>query len=284
MGKLASVVGAEECDEIVSPIRWAGSKRRLLPTLASYWNTSHRRYIEPFCGSCALYFLLRPREALLSDANPELVHFLVTMQSSASEVWMHAVGIPRQKKQFLELRSQNPSDLDRIARAARFLFLNRNCFNGLYRTDRNGHFNVPFSALRTGELPTLADFLRSAERLSRAKIVLSDFGRTLARVRSGDFVYLDPPYYVSSRRVFRDYGARVFSTADIERLAGHLERIDQKGASFLLSFADCSDIREVSRRWHTRRVRVHRQIGGFASTRRTSYDLLISNLKSLSPR
>jgi DNA adenine methylase len=106
-----------------------------------------------------------------------------------------------------------------------------------------------------------------------------DFGAVLSRVRAGDFVYLDPPYAVESRRVFREYDKRDFTTRDLGRIADHLDAIDAKGAAFVLSYADCKEARDSFGRWRLRRIRVRRNIAGFAAARRTAVELLATNIE-----
>lgn len=261
-------------------LRWAGSKRKILPVLASYWSSDFSRYVEPFCGSSSLFFQVRPHEAVLSDSNPHLMEFYKTLRETPAALWRDTVALLQDRKIYLDLRAQIPKKLSRHRRAVRFLYLNRNCFNGLYRTDRLGRFNVPFADTRTGELPSLAEFIAAADLLQHATLRSCDFGHTLRDVRSGDFVYLDPPFFVSTRRVFREYGARTFALKDIDRLRRHLDKIDSKGAAFVLSFADCTEARQTARDWASRRIRVRRNIAGFADDRRFSYELIISNTPS----
>ncbi len=168
-----------------SPIRWAGSKRQLVPTLAEFWSADFARYVEPFCGSCALFFHVAPDKALLSDANEDLIHFLRMMRTSAAAIWKEVLGIPISAESFALWRTQKPERMGDVSRAARFYFLNRNCFNGLYRTDRSGRFNVPFSGSKTGALPPMTEFMECGERLATSSIHACDFGRTLLEGQAG---------------------------------------------------------------------------------------------------
>lgn len=258
-------------------LRWAGSKKQILPLLSQYWSPAYDRYIEPFCGSSALFFLLGPAKAVLSDSNAELIGFYEVLRRDPVQLWTDAISLPRTRGKYLELRGLNLSKTSIHARAVRFLYLNRNCFNGLYRTNNDGHFNVPFAPTRAGAMPSLAEFVEAANRLKVARISACDFGHTLKSAREGDFVYLDPPFFVSTRRVFRDYGPRRFVQTDIDRLDRHLERLDLRRVRFVMSFADCAEIRPLSQRWISRRVKVQRQIAGFASHRRVAYEWLLSN-------
>lgn len=259
-------------------VRWAGSKRQLLPILASYWGPSFERYIEPFCGSSALFYELQPDCAILSDSNAELIAFYQLIKSDPVRVWKAVSRLPRTREQYNSLRALDSRTLQPFQRAVRFLFLNRNCFNGLYRTNLAGDFNVPFSASRTGDLPPLSTFLDSARTLGGATVRCCDFGQALRSVRRGDFVYLDPPFFVTTRRIFRHYGPRGFHERDMSRLSTHLAKLDKKGAHFVMTLADSKEARAIGQAWSIRRVRVRRQIAGFAAGRRQAYEVIITNL------
>src|SRR6185295_4945248 len=134
-------------------LRWAGSKRKLLPKLVHYWGTGFSRYIEPFVGSGALFYALAPAGAVLSDLNGELIDALTTTRNKPDAVYDVLVTLRRGNKSYYALRAQDAATISIVERAARFLFLNRYCFNGLYRTDRFGRFNVPYGATKTGDIP-----------------------------------------------------------------------------------------------------------------------------------
>ena len=169
-----------------------------------------------------------------------------------------------------------PSGLDREARALRFLFLNRHCFNGIFRTNDKGGFNVPFGS-RLGK-PLSADSIRAcAERLLGAKLVTGDFEVTVQQAKPGDLVYMDPPFAMSTKRNRREYGNNAFSCNDIERLNDVMFALDALGVEFLVSYGDCPEARLLARNWISRRVRVRRHVSGFAAQRRNAFELIISN-------
>ena len=266
------------CDETRPFLRWAGSKRKLLPKLTPYWGNGFNRYIEPFVGSASLFFSLQPADAILSDINEGLIQTLLMVRNSPDEVYERAKAFRRGKTSFYKLRSLEPNRLTPIARAARFLFLNRFCFNGLYRTDRKGKFNVPFSPQGTGGLPSREQLRSAATALRRAKLSCGDFeALVLDTVHRGDFVYLDPPYAVGNRRIFRQYGPDSFGLEDLLRLRAVLTEIDKRGARFVLSYADCREARKIFSKWESRRVLTQRNISGFAKHRRQAVELVISN-------
>lgn len=261
-----------------SLLRWAGSKRKLLPRLREYWPLDAERYVEPFVGSGALFFDLAPGKAVLADINEELIHAYRVIAKSPLEVYQAASRRPS-KSHYLALRKADPASLNDVERASRFLYLNRYCFNGLYRTSLEGRFNVPYAPRRSGSLPAWADFQVAAAQLQRATLLHMDFESLLLRhARPHDFVYLDPPYAVANQRIFRQYGPQTFGLDDIERLSSVLFALDAVGSKFLLSYADCPEARKAFRGWRTERVQVHRNISGFGMHRRSAAELLVSNM------
>jgi DNA adenine methylase len=167
-----------------------------------------------------------------------------------------------------------------VTKAARFIYLNRFCFNGLYRTNAEGHFNVPYGAPKTPNVPDVVQFRACARLLGRATLTAGDFRRLLAKVKEGDFVYLDPPYAVSRRRVFIQYAKGHFSTKDLADLSSWLKEIDRRKASFVLSYADSREARSAFRGWNTRRFAVRRNVAGFSNARRNHYEVFLSNIES----
>lgn len=268
-------------EQVIIPIlRWAGSKRKLLSKLIPYWGSGHTRYFEPFAGSAALFFALRPSVAVLSDTNSELIETLALIRGDASAVYEKLVSFPEGKRSYYRLRSLSPRRMAPIARAARFVFMNRFCFNGLYRTDKQGKFNVPFASSGTGNLPSWDQFRLAASALNSATLYCADFeAAVMSRVRRGDFVYLDPPYAVGNRRIFRQYGPGTFGLEDLERLGALLNVIDRRGAHFVLSYAYCREAKDEFFRWPHKRVFTTRNISGFAKHRRRAAEMIISNIQ-----
>lgn len=258
-------------------LRWAGSKRQLLPLLGTYWQSDNVRYVEPFAGSCSLFFRLQPDVALLADKNEDLIETYRVLCRSPKALHRSVSGLVASKWLYLAVRSLQPANLSRLERAARFVYLNRNCFNGIYRTNTLGEFNVPFASCKQGRIPSLEEFVVCSDLLQRASLRAWDFGTTLRHCQRGDFVYLDPPYVVAERRVFRQYGPRPFNREDLTRLRRHLERLDARGVKFALSYADCRESRDLASAWHFRRVQVRRNVAGFSGKRKRSVELIITN-------
>jgi DNA adenine methylase len=264
-------------DNVKPFLRWAGSKRKLLPRLRAYWQPHHKRYIEPFAGSAALFFEINPQKALLGDINADLVDMYHCVCRHPLAIHRALTRLRVGKRAYYQIRSQDPASLCPVARAARFIYLNRYCFNGLYRTNEQGAFNVPHSGSRTGCLPSLSELRGVAKTLKRAKIIHADFQTTVGLVRPGDFVYLDPPFAVSNRRVFRQYGPSSFGLDDLQRLAEALVEIDSRNATFLVSYAMCREALQAFKKWHVRRAFTLRSVAGFSPYRRKAVEILVTN-------
>jgi DNA adenine methylase len=169
--------------EIVKPfLRWAGSKRKLLPTLCEYWGSEFGVYHEPFLGSGSLFFAIGPEVAYLSDTNEDLINAFLCVRDFPREVYSRLRKIPTDEKEYYRIRGLYgfSKRAGEITRAARFIYLNKYCFNGIYRTNSSGIFNVPYSGSRVGNLISLEDFLVISQRLKNADIVVSDFGKALS--------------------------------------------------------------------------------------------------------
>jgi DNA adenine methylase len=260
-------------------IRWAGSKSPVLRRLRPFWPAGSGRYIEPFAGSAALFFDLEPPKAILGDLNEELIRALRAVQRNPSGVMAYLRGLPRGKEAYYRIRAVHPRALCSSARAARFLYLNRYCFNGLYRTNRNGAFNVPYGPPKSSRGVNEELLTKASTLLRRASLMHCDFEEILEISEPGDFVYLDPPYAVSNRRVFAEYGPTPFSSADLARLAAALSRLEARGIAFLVTYADSSEARSLFKPWESHRIWTRRNIAGFAARRRGSYELLATNLR-----
>jgi DNA adenine methylase len=263
----------------LSPIfRWAGSKRRLVSRIAQYWHPNFARYVEPFAGSACVFFSLQPKAALLSDINADLIETYSTIRRSPAAVHTRLAQIPLGKDSYYRLRASRKSDLSITQQAARFIFLNRFCFNGLYRTNLAGAFNVPYSPRKTGQLPTLSELQNIARTLQAADILQTDFEATIDLTGPGDFIYADPPYAISEARVFREYHPNSFAISDIPRFASCLNRAARRGATIVVTYANSADFRAAFSGWNISEVATPRNISGFAKHRKLAIELIATPL------
>jgi DNA adenine methylase len=224
-------------------LRWAGGKRwlaRLLgPCLSDFLQESHGSYIEPFLGAGAMFFAVRPNRAVLSDTNDELIETYRLVASRHREIERKLKRIRISARSYYRWRAS--TSLSGVTKATRFIFLNRTCYGGLYRTNLSGVFNVPYGGgSRTPEVLWKHRILsRAAAALNHDGISLEccDFQQTLNKARRGDVVYCDPTYITAKRGPFDRYGANVFSWSDQERLAESVRNLARRGAMVIVSNA-----------------------------------------------
>lgn len=260
-------------------LRWAGSKMSTLPALCAHMPEAYDCYVEPFCGSAALFFHLEPPKAILADVNIELVNFYKMFSTESSSIQAFADALPRDRTTYYKLRDHLRVSQCLKERAVIFFYLNRNCFNGLYRTDRSGNFNVPFAGSRTGQLPNQAHSAKASKLLSKSEVLQADFEDIVrANSQPGKLIFLDPPYAVVRRHPFTDYSAQGFGQADLIRLLGCLEEADDGGAKFVMTY-DAVLATSLARRPHWRQtvLRVRRNISGFAGARRMAEEVVMVN-------
>ncbi len=162
-------------------LKWAGGKTQLLPELRKHIPDQFNRYIEPMMGAGAMFFDLQPKHAILADSNEELVNAYIVVRDSVEELISKLKHFKNDEKIYYEIRSQDPLGLSPVYRAARLIYLNKTCFNGLYRVNKQGQFNVPFGHRKN---PTIcdADNLRAASQaLAGVKVLLGDYLKTLKK-------------------------------------------------------------------------------------------------------
>lgn len=256
-------------------IRWAGSKRQLVPILLRYV-PPHVRYIEPFAGSACLFFALQPGRAILGDINRELIETYEAVRDRPIDIARLLSRMPVESDFYYALRDRDVEAHDLVERAARFLYLNRFCFNGVYRTNRRGHFNVP-RGVKTGTLPSIQDLIKWSRLFHNIRFIAGDFRESIRSINKGDFVYLDPPYSNAGARNRGEYGLEAFGAGDMPRLATALEDIDRAGATFLLSYRYSKAMNLKLSSWYRKAVLVRRHIAGFVSARATVREALFSN-------
>jgi DNA adenine methylase len=258
-------------------LRWAGSKKQIIPRLRNYWGDGFNRYIEPFAGSASLFFTIEPKKAILGDLNSDLIETLRVVKNFPRDLWKLLHAFKLGKATYYAIRQQDPDQLPLLERAARFIYLNRFCFNGLYRTNQRGAFNVPFGGKKTGDLPSIDILERCSELLKNASLVHGDFETVLRQTRHGDFVYMDPPYRVKAKRVFREYHPDSFNEPDLKRLKRWMSLLDKRNVSFVVSYADSDEGRFLMTGFFAEIALVKRNIAGFSHRRARSTELIISN-------
>jgi DNA adenine methylase len=224
-------------------LKWAGGKNWFVKNYSDLLPQKYNRYVDPFLGGGALYFHLEPKKAIVSDINDELI---ITYQAIATD-WervtdrlkLHAQN--HCKEYYYKIRQSRPRAPHAIA--ARMIYLNRTCFNGIYRVNRSGEFNVPIGSKTTVILPT-DHFDKRAQIMRGTKFQTCDFEKTINKAKAGDFLFCDPPYAVMDEKSgFVGYSKNLFSWDDQVRLSKAIERARKRGVMILMTNVNHPTIR-----------------------------------------
>lgn len=222
---------------VVPPLKWAGGKRWFAANHLHLLPESFNTYIEPFMGSGALFFCIRPDEAVLSDINSELINLYEVIRDAPAALEVKLTEYQRRHcaDYYYEVRRTRPRTA--LNKAARTLYLNRTCWNGLYRVNLQGEFNVPKGTKDSVVLAT-DNFENLAKLLKRAAVLCQDFEQTIDAAKTGDFAFVDPPYTVAhNNNGFVKYNQNLFSWDDQIRLRDAVTRAASRGVKILVTNA-----------------------------------------------
>ncbi|MBI5490704.1 MAG: DNA adenine methylase [Deltaproteobacteria bacterium] len=261
-------------------LKWAGGKGQLLEQYRPLFPRRFGRYHEPFVGGGAVFFHLRPPQATLSDDNADLIDCLLAVRDDLPAV-IDALGRHRYEKEYYyAVRAQDPAALPLAERAARMIFLNRTCFNGLYRVNSKGGFNVPFGRYSNPTICDAPNLHACARALKQAQIERGPFGSVLDRARRGDFVYFDPPYHpLSKTAYFTAYAKGGFREEDQRELARVFAELDRRGVLVMLSNSDTPLVRELYKGLRIVRVQATRSINSKGARRGAITELVVLNYR-----
>jgi len=258
-------------------LKWAGGKQWLAwaaPYLTPKKWSGH--YLEPFLGGGAFFFALEPGRATLSDKNADLISTYRALRDNPDHVIRLLRRYPHNSDFYYRIRARVPQS--RHSRAARFIYLNRTCWNGLYRTNRSGKFNTPFGSFKNPTICNAERIRRSARLLRRPTLCAGDFERVTDSARSGDLVYLDPPYITGHQNNgFLKYNAQLFSWSDQQRLAEVVSRLVNTGVHVLASNADHPAVLALYKGLHYYRATRRSLIAGALEARGVIGEALLSS-------
>lgn len=230
---------------IMNFLRYPGSKRRMLEFLRQYLPTPgalQKRYVEPFIGGGAVFFMLGPSQALLSDINPDLIDLYRGIKQSPKAVWDRYCGFGSGKAEYRRIRDAVSPEL-LVDRAARMLFLNRTCFKGMWRHNQDGRFNVGYGGQDRRWVISLADLVAVGRALCKADLRCCDFEEVVSDCQADDFVFADPPYRPGERELVNDhYTSAQFTFEDHHRLASALQDAERRGVMWALTTSAHPDI------------------------------------------
>jgi DNA adenine methylase len=249
-------------------LKWAGGKGQLLEQLRPLLPARFRRYFEPFAGGAALFFSLRPRRAVLADVNAELIDCYVAARDDVDSV-IDALGHYRYgAEDYYRARAVDRTTLPLAERAARTIYLNKTGYNGLYRVNRSGKFNVPMGRYTNPLLCDATNLRACSKALQGIDLRVADFEDIASRAKPGDFVYFDPPYVpVSDSADFTSYVPGGFGADQQRRLAAVFAKLARRGVSAMLSNSDTPAVRELYRDFRIDAVLAARFINSRGSKR-----------------
>lgn len=218
-------------------LKWAGGKTQLLDDLIPRIPEEYGRYIEPFFGGGALFFAVQPESAIIADSNPELINMYEQIAENVDEVIGHLAEYKNNEDMFYAVREQDWTKLSKAEAAARMIYLNHTCFNGLYRVNKQGKFNTPFGRYKRPNICDEPTLRAASEALSNAQIICGDYREVLKdHAREGDFVFLDPPYLpVTPSGDFKRYTKEQFHEADHRELAETIKELESCGCKVVLT-------------------------------------------------
>jgi len=276
-------------DEKPKPfVKWVGGKRQLLAQFRlmnlyppEKFDIKKGRYFEPFVGGGAVFFDLLPETAYLSDLNNELVVTYNVIKNDVENLIKSLKKHKLDKDYFLKIRAQNPEKLSDLNTASRFIYLNRTCFNGMYRVNSKGGFNVPFGKYTNPLICDEDNFRKASKALINVEIKKQDYEEVLRKAKKGDFVYFDPPYYpVSKTASFTSYTSESFLDKEQIELRDTFIELHKRGCFVMLSNSDTPFINKIysePRGFRITKVQAGRAINSNASKRGKITEVLITN-------
>ncbi|RBP67792.1 DNA adenine methylase [Brevibacterium sanguinis] len=261
-------------------LRWAGGKRWLVPQIQTLLgDETIARYHEPFLGGGSVFFgIAPPVMSFLSDLNEELINVYKEVRDQPETLAELIRTYPNTSEAYYEVRASEP--VTAIEQAARFIYLNHTSFNGIFRVNLKGKYNVPYGHRKYVKLPTRADLQAASRRLQSAELTSCSFEQTISQVQSGDVVFLDPPYTVAhNQNGFIKYNQHLFSFDDQRKLASVIESIATAGAKFILTNAAHSSVYELfAPLGRTLTITRPSLIGGKNASRGRIEELLFTNI------
>ncbi len=269
-------------------VKWVGGKRQLLQQFRQRklyppekFDPLRNRYFEPFVGGGAVFFDLLPESAYLSDLNNELIITYNIIKNNAENLIVSLNKHINSKEYFLTIRAQDPKSLSELDVASRFIYLNRTCFNGMYRVNKSGGFNVPFGKYKNPLICDKINLRKASKALKNVEIVNQDYKEVLKKAKKEDFIYFDPPYYpINKTSLFTSYTSQSFLEKEQIELKNTFIDLHKRGCYVMLSNSDTpfikklySDLKGVN----INEVFANRAINSDATKRGKITEVLITN-------
>lgn len=264
-------------------VKWAGGKKQLINQFSPILPTKIDRYIDPFVGGGAVLFYVlktyKPKEVFIFDINEELINTYDVIKNDVENLIKELKKLTQlhSKENYYKIRSENPTLLSPLKRASRFIYLNKTCFNGLYRVNSKGGFNVPMGKYKNPLICPEEDLREISKLLKNVKIINAGFEECLRYSKEGDFVYFDPPYYPIKKSSFTTYAKENFLEKEQEQLKEIFSKLDKKGCKIMLSNSDTKFIKELYQDHNISFVKATRMINCDGNNRGKINEVVITN-------
>ena len=257
-------------------LKWAGGKRQLLDIILKNFPPKFNKFIEPFVGGGALFFYLNKRNSIISDTNEELINLYNQVAKNPRSIIRNIKKFKNTKNFFYKTRKKNPNN--NILKASRIIYLNRTCFNGLYRVNRKGEFNVPYGNYKNVSFVDKQNLAKASKLLKQTKILNEDYKKILIKyAKKGDLIFLDPPYFpISKYSDFKRYTKEQFYLKDHINLAKLFSELDKKGCYLILTNSKNKEILKLYNNYNIQIFDTQRIINKIGS-KRTGKDILVKN-------
>lgn len=272
-------------NRLVSPVlKWVGGKRQLIPEIEKYI-PQYTKYYEPFVGGGAVLFHLQPKKAVINDLNSELMNLYEVIKSNVEELIEDLAKHKNEASHFYDVRGldrdkEKYSRLSNIEKASRIIYLNKTCYNGLFRVNRAGEFNTPFGDYKNPNIVNEITLRAVSNYFNKAEITFlnGDFEEAVSGIRKGSFVYFDPPYDpVSDSANFTGYNKGGFDREEQKRLKRLCDTLDKRGVKFLLSNSATDFIRDLYKDYKVEIIQAKRAINSKADLRGEVDEVLVRN-------
>lgn len=266
-------------------LKWVGGKRQLLAELINLMPKKYNRYFEPFVGGGALFFEIKPKNALINDSNTELINLYETIRDECQELIDDIAKHKNEAEYYYQIRSldRDPqiwNSLSKVQRASRLIYLNKTGYNGLYRVNSKGENNVPFGRYKNPTYVDISNLWECSKLLKDTQITCDDFTSIVDKVQKGDFVYFDPPYApISKTSSFTSYSKESFNNMTQCLLKEICIEIDKKGAFFMLSNSHTDFILDLYKHFNIHIVQAKRSINSNAELRGKINEVIATNYK-----
>lgn len=273
-------------NKLVQPVlKWVGGKRQLLPEIEKYIPSTYKAYYEPFVGGGAVLFHLQPKTSIINDINSELINLYRIIKDDVEALITDLQKHRNESDYFYEIREidrkkDEYSRLSDVERASRVIYLNKTCFNGLFRVNRSGEFNSPFGGYKNPNIVNEITLRAVSNYFNKSDICFlnTDFVQSLEGIKKGSFVYLDPPYDpVSSSASFTGYDKGGFDRVEQQRLKELCDSLNKKGVKFLLSNSSTDFIRELYKDYRIEIIKAKRAINSKGDSRGEIDEVLVRN-------